>query len=613
MIKRNTFYLGIFLLLVVGLFSAQTSTAQVGEALSFNGGIVVADDSESLDLTTEMSIELWVHPTSYEFWNLVVLKASGNTWDSGYGLYLYTGSGELSFFPAGFNSQLRTGYNVPLNQWTHVAATYDGSMIRVYANGTEVGNKALSLPIPTNDFRLGIGSDPGFRPFKFTGKVDEVRIWSKALTVEEIQANMHCEIPAGAPCLVANYHFNQGVAGGDNTSPAVNTLPDFSGNGNDGTLGGFAFNGPTSNWIAPGGVVSGTACGPQAECAFDMDEDEVADDVDNCPETPNTDQANNDGDMMGDACDPDDDNDGCLDVDDFSPFGVGPNPPCGFDFVSLGCTGDADYDASTQTTTLEATSCLYGNPYNQDEITFVSQQLCGDGEIIAYVSDVDTYGWAGIMIRESDAAGSKKVAIARDNGFYARREARTMTNGPAYPQQVVAVGKNWLRLQRQGNFVRGFISPNGGFWQQVMVVSVPMASCVEVGTFLTNKLPFQTISASFTNFSINGVQALPGDDNELFQGDIAQERTAAEGADVTVYPNPTSGPTVVDLRGFQDKDVRLEVQNTNGQILRQLDLGQTAERQIELHLNDLPVGIYWLRIQAEGEAPILKRILLQRV
>ena len=46
----------------------------------------------------------------------------------------------------------------------------------------------------------------------------------------------------------------------------------------------------------------------------------ISGDDDNCPDTPNTDQLNNDGDLEGDACDNDDDNDSCLDDVDDAPF-----------------------------------------------------------------------------------------------------------------------------------------------------------------------------------------------------------------------------------------------------------------------------------------------------
>lgn len=72
------------------------------------------------------------------------------------------------------------------------------------------------------------------------------------------------------------------------------------------------------------------AVSPAADGVDDRDDDGVSDDADNCPDVSNADQADYDGDGMGDACDPDDDGDGVDDVDDAFPWSdTG-------DFVSVG-------------------------------------------------------------------------------------------------------------------------------------------------------------------------------------------------------------------------------------------------------------------------------------
>ncbi len=59
---------------------------------------------------------------------------------------------------------------------------------------------------------------------------------------------------------------------------------------------------------------------PAILTACDTDGDGILNDADNCPTIANADQADNDGDALGDVCDPDDDNDGVLDAVDNCPF-----------------------------------------------------------------------------------------------------------------------------------------------------------------------------------------------------------------------------------------------------------------------------------------------------
>ncbi len=70
------------------------------------------------------------------------------------------------------------------NAWNHVAATYDGSTMRLYRNGTLVSSRSVAVPVATNIQKLLIGND--FGAGYFNGTIDDVKIWRRALTADEV-------------------------------------------------------------------------------------------------------------------------------------------------------------------------------------------------------------------------------------------------------------------------------------------------------------------------------------------------------------------------------------------------------------------------------------------
>jgi nitrogen fixation protein FixH len=87
--------------------------------------------------------------------------------------------------PAGFEYFNGTT-SVQTNTWYHVAMTYDGGYLKLYVNGNQDGSLAVSGPIlvANNPFRIGSGG-PG--PWNFSGRVDELSLYDRALSVAEIQ------------------------------------------------------------------------------------------------------------------------------------------------------------------------------------------------------------------------------------------------------------------------------------------------------------------------------------------------------------------------------------------------------------------------------------------
>ena len=180
---------------------------KIGNALFFDGvndWVTFADTTGSaIDLGTGMTIEAWVNPGSQMTdWNTVVLKERG-AGNLSYGLYAHDGFPQPSGFnsPAGYtrtnpvanttDRAVRTNAPLPINQWTHLATTYDGANMRLYVNGVLVSTQPQTGSLSVSNGALRIGGNNVFAGGEFFhGLIDEVRIYNRALTVDQIQADM---------------------------------------------------------------------------------------------------------------------------------------------------------------------------------------------------------------------------------------------------------------------------------------------------------------------------------------------------------------------------------------------------------------------------------------
>ncbi len=170
-----------------------TSSGEQGSALVFNGSNswVEVPDSITLDLTTGMTLEAWVNLTpssSVDDWVGVIVKEQDQ--EVCYGLFS-TSDGD---WPAGDvfigGEQLLYGPSqLPMSTWTHLATTYDGTVQNLYVNGVLVASNPQTGPIVTAPQPLHIGGDSVWGDY-FTGMIDEVRIYNRALSQSEIERDM---------------------------------------------------------------------------------------------------------------------------------------------------------------------------------------------------------------------------------------------------------------------------------------------------------------------------------------------------------------------------------------------------------------------------------------
>ena len=135
---------------------------------------------------------------------------------------------------------------IALNTWTHLAATYSGSTVKLYINGVEAATAAATGYAPGTS-NLFIGRRPDNEEKRFAGRIDEVRIWGVARTQSEIENAKNNPLAGNEANLLAYYNFNHGTAGG--STSGITTLTDATSNAKHGTLNGFNLSGTASNFV----------------------------------------------------------------------------------------------------------------------------------------------------------------------------------------------------------------------------------------------------------------------------------------------------------------------------------------------------------------------------
>jgi len=176
--------------------AAWTAQGRFGGALSFDGSTseVTVADAASIDLTSGMTIEAWVKPTvTLTGWRAVLAKDVDR-------YYLMASTDNLSRPGVGatFGTTSQNVFGtatLPVDSWTHLAATYDQTMLRLYVNGVQVATGAQTAAVSTSNAALTIGAD--FYGEFFQGILDEIRIYDRALSVSEIQTDMNTPAQGG--------------------------------------------------------------------------------------------------------------------------------------------------------------------------------------------------------------------------------------------------------------------------------------------------------------------------------------------------------------------------------------------------------------------------------
>ncbi|MCM8779000.1 MAG: LamG domain-containing protein, partial [Candidatus Omnitrophica bacterium] len=235
------------------------------DALSFDGTddyVMVPRYGNYYFGTGAFSIEAWFNANTVSSYRPVVCSGNPNSepavnfWVQNSKIrFILRESGGLSLVDLYSNLTLSTG------AWYHCVVVRDGANMKIYIGGN-LDNSRTNGPtgnVGSSTYQVYIGK-MSYASYWFNGLIDEVRIYNRALTQEEIQYSYNYKMPLNRTGLVGWWKFASGY-----------TSIDSSGKGNNGTVYGAT---STTGVYKPSpvGLAAGTGFNPlgQSNCSFSV-------------------------------------------------------------------------------------------------------------------------------------------------------------------------------------------------------------------------------------------------------------------------------------------------------------------------------------------------------
>jgi hypothetical protein len=165
----------------------------VGQALVMNGtsqNTEVADNPSFHNFSDQLTVTAWINPLALgdsSYYRTIVAKFGPSDRKDLY-LYLFVNLGAALAGPRG--TDWTPNIPIEIGAWAHVALTYDGSTMVLYKNGVAMATLGvtgnLMLPDASSNGRFFIGYNTSWIEY-FSGQMDDVRLYNKALTEQQIQ------------------------------------------------------------------------------------------------------------------------------------------------------------------------------------------------------------------------------------------------------------------------------------------------------------------------------------------------------------------------------------------------------------------------------------------
>ncbi|UOB17273.1 LamG-like jellyroll fold domain-containing protein [Abyssalbus ytuae] len=186
-----------------------------GDVLKLSGAqqMVIPGDDINPVFSGDYTIEFWGKLNSDPGTNFKILASNGRESGNSTGLsFEFPGSNKLNVVfgtnGSGWDSLSEYGEAWSIGEWNHIALVVSAAngTLQYYQNGNLIGEGSYSGYVP-NPRGLGIGYSPYYGS-PVNAELDELRIWQRTLTAEEIKAHMHHPLEGGETNLTLYYDFS---------------------------------------------------------------------------------------------------------------------------------------------------------------------------------------------------------------------------------------------------------------------------------------------------------------------------------------------------------------------------------------------------------------------
>ncbi|WP_372663714.1 LamG-like jellyroll fold domain-containing protein [Cohnella sp.] len=347
--------------------------------------------------------------------------------------------------------------------WHHVAVTLDGATGTIYVDGQKVGSGGVNI----RPSQLGVTTQNWIGRSQWSvdpyldGRVDEFRIYNRALSAEEVSLVMNGDEPTIPTGLSAEKLSNSAIK--------LNWMPSLN----------------AASYNVKRATVSGGPYTTIASVANPAYTDEGL--------TPDTTYY-----YVVSAVSPGHESANSQEV--FK--SMASNFAANQDIGSTGLAGSTTNNG-TQTVLQGSGADIWDIA---DAFQFAYSPVTGDQTIIARVSSqTNTNGWAkaGLMIRESLDANAKNVLVAITPSNGAIFQYRAATGGTTSNVSTAGpVAPYWLKLVRTGNTFTGYISSNGTAWTLLGSTTVSMSSAAYIGLAVSSHDNTKLSTVEFDNILV---------------------------------------------------------------------------------------------------------------